>query len=463
MINPLYNAEYVFRAQRGPQTAFLKADADIVIYGGAAGGGKTYGALLAALRHHQTPNARVGIFRRDRGRLTNPGGLWDEADKIYPYFGGMSNQQTLTYKFPQGARISMHGLQYEADVKKHHGSQYSVMIFDELTEFTEYQFFYMMSRNRSDAGIASYIRATCNPDSTSWVRTFIDWWIGGDGLPIPARSGKVRWFARINDSLHWADSQYDLMRDYNLQEHDCKSVTFIPATIEDNQILLQNDPRYISNLRALPEVQKQQLLYGNWNVKADGKVFKQADFKNYIRIPPSYLFKVIVVDTAQKTKESSDYTVIQAWIKVEGSIYLVDQVRGKYEYPDLKRMFIAFATKHLDARNIYIEDAVSGTALIQECSREPGLQGRIKPITRSKDKYTRAYDAQGYVKSGYVFINPMSDYYTDYISEMTAFSGDNSHAHDDQVDCTCDAIQKMLVENTMTQPQKNIQLSSKVY
>ncbi len=95
MNDTLENAHYVFRAQPGQQSAFLASPADITFYGGAAGGGKTFALLLESLRHHQRPNATMAIFRRDRSRLTNPGGLWQESHKVYPHFGGHPNSQRL--------------------------------------------------------------------------------------------------------------------------------------------------------------------------------------------------------------------------------------------------------------------------------------------------------------------------------------------------------------------------------
>ncbi len=338
----------------------------------------------------------------------------------------------------------MCGLQYEMDVKKYHGAQIMLLMFDEVTEFTEYQFWYLLSRNRSDTGVPGYVRATCNPDSESWVRDLIKWWIGDDGLPIPARSGAIRWFCRVNDQTHWGDSKKQLMDRYGVESIDCKSFTFIPATIEDNQILLQNDPAYVSNLRALNEVEKQRLLFGNWKIKAEGNIFKQSDFILFTRTPSDIYYKIITVDTAQKTKESNDYSVFQCWAKAKNGIYLINQVRGRYEYPDLKLLFKSFVAKHYDVREIYIEDSVSGTALIQEVTRE--LKKPINSIIRSKDKYTRAYDCQGYVKSGYVYLDCMSDYYSDFIGEVTCFNAEGTHKHDDQVDCMMDAITKLLIE-----------------
>jgi predicted phage terminase large subunit-like protein len=154
-------------------------------------------------------------------------------------------------------------------------------------------------------------------------------------------------------------------------------------------------------------------------------------------------YKRIYVDTAQKTETSSDYSVMQVWGKVDNKIYLLDQVRGKFEYPELKQLLKAFLVKHSDAEYGAIEDKVSGTSLIQDVRREQPMM--INAINRSKDKYTRAFDCQGYVKAGNVYLNCMADYYTDFISEATAFSSDGSHKHDDQIDPFMDAVNEMLI------------------
>jgi hypothetical protein len=91
----------------------------------------------------------------------------------------------------------------DGDVKKWQGSQICFIGFDELTHFSKYQFFYMLSRNRSICGVKPYIRATTNPESDSWVAEFISWWIDQDtGYPIKERSGKKRYFIRIGDDIN---------------------------------------------------------------------------------------------------------------------------------------------------------------------------------------------------------------------------------------------------------------------
>lgn len=145
--------------------------------------------------------------------------------------------------------------------------------FDELTHFSKHQFFYMLSRNRTDSGVAPYVRATCNPDADSWVADFIKWWITPEtGYPIPERSGVIRYMVRLNDEIIWGDSKEELAaQGYDAQ--DVKSVTFIASTLQDNQILMKMDPGYLANLKALPTVERERLLLGNWKIKAAAGLF----------------------------------------------------------------------------------------------------------------------------------------------------------------------------------------------
>ena len=91
--------------QPGPQERFLASPADIVIYGGAAGGGKSYGLLLEALRHVNNSKFGAVIFRRNANQITSEGGLWDTSMQIYPYAGGKPSQSPRpTWKFPSGGK-----------------------------------------------------------------------------------------------------------------------------------------------------------------------------------------------------------------------------------------------------------------------------------------------------------------------------------------------------------------------
>lgn len=271
------------RPQEGPQTSFLASPADIVIFGGSAGGGKTFGLLMEPLRHIDNPKFGAVIFRRTYPEITNEGAMWDESLGIYPLLGAKSNKQDLIWTFPSGARVSFGHIQHDADLDKWTGAQIALIMFDQLETFSQRQFFYMLSRNRSTCGIRPYVRATCNPDPESFLLTFLDWWIADDGFADLERLGKIRWFVRIGDKMAWADTAGELLALY--PNSMPLSVTYIPASLYDNKILMQKDPGYEGKLMALDPIERARLLGdrkrgGNWKVKPEaGKLFNRAWFR----------------------------------------------------------------------------------------------------------------------------------------------------------------------------------------
>lgn len=266
----------VLGPQAGPQTMFMASSADIVIYGGAAGGGKTYALLLETLRHKDIKGFGAVIFRKNYTQITAEGGLWDASTKIFSQVPDAQQRKTpkLHWDFAGGGKLTFAHLDSEEDLLAWQGTEIAYLAFDELTHFSRHQFLYMLSRNRSTCGIKPYIRATCNPDADSWVAEFISWWIDQDsGYPIMERSGAVRYMCVINDVINWASSPQELSDKYGVNPEECKSVTFIVSKLEDNKILMQSNPTYLSNLKAMTEVDMERLLYGNWKIKPQAGLF----------------------------------------------------------------------------------------------------------------------------------------------------------------------------------------------
>ncbi|MDQ7776297.1 MAG: terminase family protein [Paracoccus aminovorans] len=123
------------RPQPGPQTQFLSSPADIAIYGGGAGGGKTWALLMEPLRHSANPDFGAVFFRRTTVQIRNEGGLWDESVKLYPLIGAAPKEVTLEWKFPSGASLSMAHLEHDKTVANWQGSQIALLLFDELDAF----------------------------------------------------------------------------------------------------------------------------------------------------------------------------------------------------------------------------------------------------------------------------------------------------------------------------------------
>lgn len=261
---------------------FHSSSADIVIYGGAAGGGKSYSLLLEPLRYMlDTPGFGAVIFRRNSPQITNEGSLWDSSQKMYGPMDAVPNLTNLRWDFkPHDNSLRFSHLEYEQNVHDWDGAQIPLIEFDELQHFTKFQFIYMMSRNRTTCGIMPYIRASCNPEPDSWILELIGWWIDADGYPIKARNGIVKYFVTINDQFVVADTKKELLDAYpDVPGLEPKSFTFINADLSDNKILTTQDPGYRANLMALPEHERERLLKGNWKYKKRGKMFKSEWFR----------------------------------------------------------------------------------------------------------------------------------------------------------------------------------------
>jgi len=320
------------RPQKGPQEAFLASSADIVIYGGAAGGGKTFGLLLDSTRYINTVKGYGAvIFRRETPQITNEGGLWDDSRKVYPYLGATARENSHDWTFPpHGNRIKFAHLQLEEDVRAWQGAQVCYIGFDQLEHFTEYQFFYMLSRNRSTCGIRPCVRATANPDADSWLAAFIGWWIDAEtGYPLEERAGIIRWFVRDGNQIVWADTKEELEVRY---DRTPKSVTFIPARLSDNPILEQVNPEYRGNLQALSYVEQERLLSGNWKIRPEARtVFRREWFDIVDRAPTSYntvrFWDMAATRKTPKKGHDPDWTAGLKMCETGGIYYVLDIYR----------------------------------------------------------------------------------------------------------------------------------------
>lgn len=357
---------------------------------------------------------------------------------LYPLMGGRPRESILSWIFPSGMSVSFAALEYEKDVLNFQGSQIPWIGFDELTHFSQYAFFYMISRNRSTSGVKPKIRGTCNPDPDSWVRTFIDWWIGKDGFPIKERSGKLRWFVRINDKFHWADTKQELHGIFgNGDEIQPKSVTFIPSKLQDNQILMKKDPGYYANLLAQDRVTRARLLDGNWNIRvSSGSLFKRDWFRVVDAVPSGWIQMVRFWDrAATKVSEHNNDP---------------DWTRGLklYKYPNGK--FCVVDLKSLRDTPGQVEDLIKNTASHDTSSvkimsqQDPGSAGvaeahnfvtmlsgyNVSTVVINKDKVTRAKPVSAQSEVGNISVL-RAGWNDEFFTELENFPDGK---HDDIVD-----------------------------
>jgi predicted phage terminase large subunit-like protein len=447
-------AKTIISAQPGPQTEFLQTSADICIYGGAAGGGKTVGLIFEPLRHvRRVPGFSAVFFRRTTPQITNPGGLWDEALNFYPRFGGTPHVRTLEWRWPGGGKIKFSHLQHVSTVYDWQGAQITFLGFDELTHFTAKQFFFLVSRNRSTCGVTPYIRATCNPDADSWVAEFVAWWIDQEtGLPIPERAGVLRYYVRVAGKIVWADRPEHLI-EYLPRPLDLPpgvepprpmSVTFIPAKVSDNPALLQANPEYLARLLSLPLLERERLLGGNWKIRPAAGLYFKREWCTIVEDPPADLEVVRYWDLAatEKTElNDPDWTVgIKLGRDKNEGYWLLDLVHVQANPGDVESLLQDTAAQ--DGKKVRIgfgqDPGQAGKSQAQHLVR--ALSGfTVTPITESGDKLTRFGPFSSQCLAGNVKILRGS-WNEDLFHVLEGFP---ELAHDDEVDACSGALEML--------------------
>ncbi len=443
--------------QAGPQETFLSTTADIALLGGGAGGGKSFALLLEPVRHWS--NGRFGgvVFRKNAKQVRNEGGLWDESVELYGLIGAEPKESTLEWVAPSGWRMKFDHLEHETTVLNWQGSQLAYIGFDELTHFSEKQFFYMLSRNRSMSGVPGYVRATCNPDAKSWVRKFIAWWIGPDGYPIKARSGVIRWFLRREDEIVWADTKEELTDLYGT-EATPKSFTFIQALIHDNQILMKKDPSYLASLHALPRVERMRLLDGNWDVVPSAGTFFRREWFEVIQVLPAGKPKQVRYWDRAATKpnpsnKDPDWTRGLKLLRYPDGLFVAIDLRSRRDTPGkIETLVSNTASQELDCSVVIEQDPGSaGVADAENYIRL--LAGRnVKVRKPTQDKETRALPASAQAEAGNIKLL-VGDWNEDFLNEVENFP---DGAHDDIVDTLSGAVNELTTNKVADFTEKMI-------
>lgn len=427
-----------YRPHQGPQTAFHRSPAYELLYGGAAGGGKSVALLLEALRYVHAPGYAALLIRRTFTQLSQARGLIPLSHELLTG-SAQWNEKHARWLFPSGATLQFGHMQYESDMYNYQGAAYAYVGFDELTQFTEAQYLYLFSRARTTAQLPDgrpipvRVRATSNPggDGHEWVRQRWGAWLGEEPT---AQSGAIRYYRKDDDveTQTVADDPDGLSRQ------------FIAANVFDNPTLLKNDPAYVQRLKALSLIERERLLGGNWAIGPRGNVFRREWFRVVERAPEGLRW-ARYWDLAASVKTSADYTACVAVAQgTDGTLYLRDMIRGKWEWPDQERILVQ--TMLAEPKTIHgIEKALHGLAATQALLRKRELAHiTITGVDVDRDKLSRALPLSARAEQGKVAL-VQGPWIGAFLNEVSAFSGDGK-THDDQVD-TADGGLQLLSTN----------------
>lgn len=449
------------RPQPGPQVRFMSCPADICVFGGEAGGGKSWAALLEQNRWCETPGYSGVIFRRDGSQLIGSGSIWESALSLFGKSGArMREGGHMDARWKSGAHVMFRGLQREDDVLGYQSYEFTQITFEELTHFTERQFWYMISRLRSTCGVRPYVRATCNPDPTSWVRELIRWWIGKDGYPIAERDGVLRWCVRDGEKLRWFSTEDEGVRwcrERGDKDAHPLSVTFIRSRLADNPALEEKNPQYRSQLAMLDPIRRAQLLGGNWNVApVGGAMFKRSWFEVLDQVDERLVYERVRGWDFAGSAPTHDYPnpdwtrgvriallrngkfVVEDVCSIRDTLGAVKRLAAKVAKEDGPRVTQA----------IWQDPAHTGIAYaegIEEAMRNelPSVSVSTKVERKKKGEYAAlvsgAWDFETLKISRVALVK--GGWNQEYLTELESFP--SKDAHDDQVDATSRAFAEL--------------------
>lgn len=447
-------SDYNFEPASLKQSWFLSSDANIIVYGGAMGGGKTYCGLLRHLRWVDDPHYRGYVVRKQQTSVMATGGIFDEAFGLYKAFDEnvKPNKKAMTFTFPSGAVVAMGHCETNEDAEKWRGRQVSACMVDEATQLLEDHVLVILSRLRSKAKMIPNLFLTCNPSPDSFIRRWIDWWLipkgeENAGRADPKKDGKIRWFIRQNNEMIWADTKQELLDTYGSHVLPL-SLQFISATIYDNPPLIKSNPGYLANLQGLKRVKQERDLYGNWDIREEASGYFKLDWLGEPINPydMDIVKRVRAWDLAgslpSEVLPNPDWTAGVLMAKTRSGLYIIeDVIRFRGRYGEVIQKIIETAKSDPEETQIVLpqepgQAGKSAGLMMVKALIEEGFSAKLK--SSNKSKITRFMPVASAAEAGLVRY-AFGSWNDTYFSEMEAFNGDRANK-DDQVDATSDAF-----------------------
>lgn len=428
----------------------LLTDTHEVLYGGAAGPGKSWALLADATRFVDDYPIKSLLIRRTYKDLAQPGGLMAKSHEWFGPTDAHWSGDTRTWTFPSGAQITFGYLENENDHLQYQGGEYHFAGFDELTQLRELQYLYLFSRVRRLIGfpVPPRVRAATNPGGPGheWVRKR---WNLPDG-PLPA---------------------------------DISRRKFIGARLEDNPHL--DEDEYAESLKVLSssgtgEVTYLQLRHGDWTALGTGGFFIPSDFRviDWDDVPAAPQFRNIIrmwdFGATEQTELSPDpdHTVgLKLGITFQGKTmelnpmgmpdyYVFDVVRDRRDAGGVNLMMKEAAGRDGLGVPQWLEQerGAAGKLFVANTRMGPLLGHMVRGLYATGDKVTRAKNPSGRAREGRIYL-VRGPWNIDFLSECGAFPvGD----HDDQVDALANGMIALDREFSMTSSGKAYNRGSKM-
>ena len=425
------------------QAMYIQNEADVVVFGGGAGSGKSFLGAMDTLKYTDDPKFRALVVRRLTPQIHGPGGIFetfvDLHRKIYDKKLRVKKRDGIL-EYPNGGTISFRHCQYEDDKHSFQGWQLSMALIDEAQQLTQSQVIYIMSRLRSEAAMKPKMRMTCNPAGKGhWLTNWLEWYLLPTGLPDPDRCGVMRYFTMRDNEMVWGDTAQEVKD--KVQGCSPLSFTFINANVYDNPVLMERQPEYVAWLEGQDRETKEALLYGNWYVTKQQENYFRRAWCRLVQDVPTYGNSARAFDLAGSLKDEvnkdPDYSATALMTKTKEGRYTiehVDHIRARFHTVE-EWIFKFHETDPDDVTYIIPVDAGSAgkayASSLQKRLAEKGRACRLYPMS-NKSKLVRFRPMASVAQAGYIDVlnAPWNDFFFD---EMEQFSGDGK-THDDMLD-----------------------------
>jgi predicted phage terminase large subunit-like protein len=462
---------------------------DVILLGGGAGGGKSATCLIRNLDGINDPHFRCTIFRRTAPELKRQGGLIDESRNIYSEFGGEYKSQAMVWRFPSGASIAFSAIASDDDLGSWQGSQLTRVLIDEAGDkWTEKQVLFLLSRIRSaHSKIYPQMYLSCNPDINSFLKKWVDYSLGPDGVPLPGTENRIRWFVTIENQVLWADSAEecfelhgkprDMIYARGMGEEEIKklpaeklfmpkSFRFVPTGVMDNPYLLPpRNTSYLANLLSQPYVNQLRFLHGSWTAREAGEsYFKRSWVEIVDKAPDKVTSRVRAYDFAASEEPSHsnssrdpDYSVGALLSRTADGTLYIEHIRRYRKLTDgvLRDVIETGYKDGVDIPILIPKDPGAGGAaahlfFVQHLS-EAGLTVKTVKVSGHSGKLQRAQPFFAMAEAGKVKIVRDEDgdrFVENLLMEMEYFTGGRNEKND-QVDAVADAANFLMRQQVM--------------
>jgi predicted phage terminase large subunit-like protein len=412
-------AEILAEPQR-KQAIAISCPADVVLFGGAVGGGKSETLKLKVLQHERKYGkyASMLLLRRSIPELRD---LKKRLAALLPRLGCKWLEQKQEWRFPSGGVLYIGYLENEKDAEKYWGHEYSLILIDEVGHYADSApIDKVASRLRSTApeevGVHCQLYLTANPGGAghAWLKErFID---GKEPLTI------------------WSEPSEDE------DEADALTYCYIPSYLSDNKYLRYNKKYFAFVKKSGPSWFVRALMRGDWSVSVNGNIFLREWFfdNRYEEVPPheEVLATIQSWDLAAKIQKNNDRSACTTWAITEKAVYLIHSWAGRLEFPDMRRKAEDLYNRFKPAL-VLVEDASAGIQLIQTLRRETRLPiYAVKPLGNKTDR-ARAMSLHFEASPRKILFPKQADWLDEVIEELCAF---DKAPHDDLVDSVVQAI-----------------------